>query len=366
MAIYQRGKNWYIDFTFHGQRVREMIGPSPKTAKNVIAKRRVEIAENKFLDVKKEPELVKFYDFAKEYLQWSKANKKASSYQRELSRMRKLSKEFETKDLREISALQIERYKTKRAAEIKPASVNRDIALLKHMYTMAIKWGKVEENPAKKVKILKGEVRRVRFLMPDELQRLLSNCADHLKPIVTVAAHTGMRKGELLGLKWGQVNFESGIISILDTKNSERADIPMNETVRELLGHMKRNGSYVFYNENGKTFWGLKRSFATAMKKSEIEDFRFHDLRHTFASNLVMQGVDIMTIKELLRHKDLTMTLRYAHLAPNYRTRAVNVLDRVFSPPKAPESPKDPIPVVALTLFPPHGRGDLSAIPATH
>lgn len=337
MAVYRRGGNWYIDFTFHGQRIREMIGPSRKTAQAVIAKRKAEIAEGKFLDIRKEPDPIKFYDFAKEYLQWSKANKKPSTYNRDLSLMRQLNKEFEMKAIQEITTWQIEKYKAKRKDEIKPASVNREIALLKHMYSKAIEWGKAKENPAKKVKLLKGEIKRVRFLMPDEIQRLLSNCADHLKPIVTVALHTGMRKGELLNLQWDQVNFDQGIISILNTKNHERRDIPMNETIKTTLKEIERKGPYVFCNGDGGNFLNVRRSFETALRKSSIEDFRFHDLRHTFASNLVMEGVDIMTVKELMGHKDLTMTLRYAHLAPNHKTKAVNILDRIMSlnPPQS-------------------------------
>ena len=399
MALYKRGDNWYIDFTFHGQRIREMIGPSRKGAEKVIAKRKAEIAENKFLDKRKEPDPVKFYDFAKEYLQWSNANKKPSSYRRDLSLMRQLNKEFETKAIREITTWQIEKYKAKRKEEInrpgavmgsfkrerkdgsqeeiwyvdyrgpqgdkvrkiigpskkdaeayfakskattRPATVNRELALLKHMYSKAIEWGKYEENPAKKVKLLKGEVKRVRFLMPDDVQKLLSNCADHLKPIVTVAVHTGMRKGELLSLNWDQVNFEQGIISLLDTKNHERRDISMNETVKATLTGMERKGSYVFSAEDGGSFGDVRRSFETALRRSGIQDFRFHDLRHTFASNLVMESVDIVTVMELMGHKDLTMTLRYTHLAPNHKTKAVNILDRVLSlnPPQSAVSQK--------------------------
>jgi len=225
--------------------------------------------------------------------------------------------------------------------------VNRELALFKHMYSKAIEWGKVKENLTKKVKLLKGEVKRLRFLMPDEVQRLLSNCTDHLKPIVTVAVHTGMRKGELLSLQWDRINFEQGIITLLDTKNNERRDIPMNETVKKTLEGIERKGENVFCNGDGQTFVTVRKSFETALKKSGIEDFRFHDLRHCFASNLVMEGVDIMTVKELMGHKTLDMTLRYSHLAPNHKTKAVNILDRVMSL----KSPQTTIPqkVVSLT-----------------
>ena len=151
-----------------------------------------------------------------------------------------------------------------------------------------------------------------------------------------------MRKGELFGLKWEQVNFEQGIITLLDTKNSERRDIPMDDTVKTILKGMERKGNYVFCNEEGETFVRLQRSFEVALKKSGIEDFRFHDLRHTFASNLVMAGEDLNTVMELLGHKDLTMTLRYAHLSPNHKTKAINVLDRVMSqnPPQTEKASK--------------------------
>ena len=179
----------------------------------------------------------------------------------------------------------------------------------------------------------------MRFLMPEEIRTLLSNCADHLKPIVTVALNTGMRKGELLSLKWDQVNLDQGIISLLDTKNHERRDLLMNEAVKSTLRALKaqRSGEYVFCNGYGESFGEVKRSFGTALRKSGIEDFRFHDLRHTFASNLVMEGVDLMTVKELLGHKSLEMTMRYSHLAPSHKMRAINVLDRILSlnPPQA-------------------------------
>ena len=356
MAIYQRGNQWWIEFRYKKKRYREPIGPDEDLARDVLAQRRVEIRENRFFpDKVKEPDPVKFYDFAKQYLEWAKANKKALSYRNLLSLMRQVNREFEEKAIQEITTWQIEKYKAKRKEEvkkprkknltkavknvspgsqakiIKPATVNRELALLKHMFTKAIEWGKLKENPAKKVKLLKGEVRRVRYLMPDEVRRLLSNCTDHLKPIVTVALNTGMRKSEILGLTWNQVNFEQGIITLTDTKNGERRDIPMNETVKATLKVVERKGDHVFCNGEGETFANVRRSFDTAVRKSMIEDFRFHDLRHCFASSLIMQGVDIMTVKELMGHKDLTMTLRYSHLAPSHKTKAVNVLDTAWS-----------------------------------
>ncbi len=334
MVIYKRGNNWYIDFTFKGKRIRESIGPSRKGTEKVIAKKKAEIAENRFLDVRKEPHPVKFHDFAKEYLQWAKANKKPSSYSRDLYTMRIFDKEFEGKNIQDITTWQIEKYKTERKKQFKPDTVNRELALLKHMFSKAVEWGKLKDNPAnKKVKFFKGAVNRVRFLMPDEFQTLLSNCEDFLKPIVTVAAHTGMRRGEILSLKWDQVNFEQGIITIFDTKNSERKDIPMDETVKATLKGMERRGDLVFSIKDGKPIYPMKVHFAfhDARKTSNIADFRFHDLRHTFAINLVMAGVKIEKVQKLMGHKMISMTQRYAHLAPGYLAESVRVLDRVMT-----------------------------------
>ncbi len=344
MSIYQRGENWYIDFTFKGQRVRESIGSSKKNAQKVIDKRKTEIIENRYLDIRKDPDPVKFHDFAKEYLQWSKANKKPSSYTRDLYMMRAFDREFEGKNIQDITAWQIEKWKSKRRETCQAASVNRELALLKHMFSMGVRWRKLKESPTRDVKRFKGETKRLRFLMPDEIQRLLSNCGDLLDgllhPIITVVVHTGMRKGEVLSLQWPQVNFEQGIISLTDTKNHERRDIPMNETVKATLRAIERKGDLVFSNKHGRQIDGslLYLAFHEALRKSGITDFRFHDLRHTFASNLVMQeGVELNDVRELLGHKNMSMTLRYAHLSPRHKTRVINILDRVMSqnPPQA-------------------------------
>ena len=343
MSIYQRGENWYIDFTFKGQRVRESIGSSRKNAEKVIAKRKTEIVENKYLDIRKEPDPIKFHDFAKEYLQWSKVNKKASTYSNDISLMRGIDKEFEGKNIQDITGWLIEKWKSKRSEKCKPASVNRELALLKHIFSKATEWKRIKENPASKVKDLKGETRRLRYLEADEIQTLLSDCDGLLngllKPLVTVALHTGGRKGELRNLKWPEVDFDLGHISLLDTKNGERRDVEMDETVRATLQGLERKSDFVFPNRNGKRIGNMKIHipFKKALERSGIKDFHFHDLRHTFASHLVMAGAELNDVRELLGHKSMSMTLRYAHLSPKHKKKVINLLDRVMSqnPPQA-------------------------------
>ena len=262
---------------FKGERIRETIGPSRKGAETVIAKKKAEIAENKFLDVRKEPDPVKFHEFAKEYLQWAKANKKESTYDGDLLRMRHLDEEFEEKAIQEITTWDIEKWKAKRKEKVQAVTVNRELALVKHLFSRAVEWGKIKESPAKKVKFLKlkGSDRRVKFLMPGEVQTLISNCADNIKPVVIIALNTGLRRSELLCLRWEHVDFERGIITVLDSKNTDRRDIPMNKAVKDALGVIERKGPYVF---DGITPAIIKYGFNNARIKAGRPDIRFHDL----------------------------------------------------------------------------------------
>jgi integrase len=130
-----------------------------------------------------------------------------------------------------------------------------------------------------------------------------------------------MRRGEILKLKWHDIDYQRGIIYLLDTKNGAKREVFMNDLVKNaLIGVRKHPESpYVFCDKNGRPYHDIRKSFYTALEKSGIISFRFHDLRHTFASQLVMSGVDINTVRELLGHKDIRMTLRYSHLSQDYK-----------------------------------------------
>ena len=147
----------------------------------------------------------------------------------------------------------------------------------------------------RKVKILKENNIRLRFLNPDECKRLLGCCPKHLKPIVTTALNTSMRRGEMLNLKWKQIDLRHRFISLTDTKSGEGREVPINDTIKSLFEAMPHSieSIYVFTDKDGNPYKWIKHSFGTALRKSEIYDFRFHDLRHTFASQLVMKRVDL-------------------------------------------------------------------------
>ena len=220
------------------------------------------------------------------------------------------------------------------------------------MFTKAVDWSMAPESALKsvhKVKLFKVDNARTRFLSDTEIRELLAACdhvrtfkngkmeikkQDHLKPLIVFALNTGCRREEIFSLKWEQVDLKHGFISLNRTKNGERRQIPINDTLREMLQRRVRrlDVPFVFYDqETGKRFTDCKRSFTTACRKAGILDFHFHDLRHTFASHLVMAGVDLTTVSRLMGHKSLTMTLRYSHLAPNHLVNAVNALNTTMN-----------------------------------
>jgi integrase len=330
-TLRKRNGKWYVDYRAYGKRYKECVGGNKKLAQDVLYKRMADVAEGKFLDKKKKSK-VKFEDFAKDYIEiYSKHNKR--SWEKDLTRLKSLNPFFAGKYLYMITSLQVEQYKAKRAKEVSPATVNRELACLKHIFTKAIEWGKVEKNPVKKVKLFRENNQRVRYLEKEEAQRLISNCKGHTKRVVIIALNTGLRRGELLSLKWSDLDFRRGIIYIRNTKNGEKRELPMNDAVRQAFINQPKHkdSSYIFCGRDGKPFKDIKKSFLAALRKTGIINFRFHDLRHTFASWLAMSGVDLNTIRVLLGHKSIRMTQRYAHLSPAHNKRAVDVLGQKWS-----------------------------------
>jgi integrase len=240
---------------------------------------------------------------------------------------------FKDECLLDITAEMIERYKAARLESVEPATVNRELACLKHMYTKAIEWGYARTSPAKVVRKLKEPPGRLRYLKPEEVEALLSCCSEHLRPLVVTAVNTGMRRGELFDLKWPQVDLRNRKITVVNTKNNESRVVPVNQTLyRELAGlRGKSESEYVFLNRDGDRLKDVRAGFLASLKRAGIKDFRFHDLRHTFGSHLVMQGVDLRTVQQVMGHKDIKMTMRYSHLSPEYVHEAIERLDNLWT-----------------------------------
>ncbi|RMG00879.1 MAG: site-specific integrase [Nitrospirae bacterium] len=334
-GLYLRGRIWWITFTGpDGKRYYQSTGTTSKTeAEKILYQTKAEVNAHKTPSILVFQKTKKFLfkDLADEYEKWSSQQK---GFLKKKNRIKHLKEYFGEYPLVSFNQKLIEQYQMERLRKGNANStVNRYVTILKHMFRKAYEWEMVNNEIAEKVrsvKLLPEDNKRLRFLSKEECAALINAAEPHLKPILIVALNTGMRKGELLNLKWDQVDFQHGLIFLEKTKNGERREIPMNRTVRHTLSKLVRRLDipYVFYNpQTGKPYKDIRVAFHTALKRAKIRDFRFHDLRHTFASHLVMAGVDLRTVQELLGHKTHTMTLRYTHLAPNHKIRAIEVLD---------------------------------------
>ncbi len=203
------------------------------------------------------------------------------------------------------------------------------MAVLRGMFTKAIEWGLATENPVQHFLNLHVEDGRCRYLTDEESERLLGSAGGTLYSLIQVALNAGMRRGEIFRLKWKEVDFQNGVVRVVDSKNGESREISMNETLRTTLNGIPRQfGSvFVFPGRTGEHLIDVRKGFQKALEDAQIDDFRFHDLRHTFASRLVMAGGDLVPVRELLGHNDIQMTLRYSHLSADNKASTVQLLD---------------------------------------
>jgi len=334
MGIIKKGKDYYIQYSLYvisedGEKERvqkqEKIGPSRQLAEAALQKRLLERTEKKFFPRDEKEKPVTLAELTPKYLEFSKTNKSSKSYENDFYATKHLLGYFDSICLNEISPDKIEDYKLKRVAKVEPVSVNKELNCLRAMLNRAVEWGMLKESPIRKLRRYKEPPGRVRYLALEEIPRLLAVCAKHIIAVVIIALYTGMRKGEITRLRWRDIDGVNGFVHVESSKNYERRDIPMSEEVKELFNGMTRGP------EESKVFpmiGDFKKAWWSSLKRAGITDFRFHDLRHTFASYLVMAGVSIMVVKELLGHKTLTMTLRYSHLAPDLRKSAIEALSK--------------------------------------
>lgn len=286
-----------------------------------------------------------------------------------INRIQFCFKKLKSNKLDELSSLIIERWRTnRRNSGTATATINRDIASLRSALSKAVEWGCMAVHPMLAVKPLKlDQSKIVRFLSDDEEDRLraeldkreelmrtqrdtanhwrsqrkleqlpdlrLQPFADHLKAMVLVSINTGIRQGELFNLRWQSVDLDRANLTVSgdSAKSGKTRHVPLNKEAQDTLKNWKKqiiDSALVFPNATGQPFDNVKRAWAGLLENSDIESFRWHDMRHHFASRLIMAGVDLNTVRELLGHGDIKMTLRYAHLAPEHKANAVAKLIR--------------------------------------
>ena len=334
MSLYKRNDIWWMDVRINERRRRLSTGTkNKKLAESCYAKTVVEIQTGKwFPDESKKRKFEELRDrYMREHSQVYKAPK---SHLRDGASFKHLSQLFGELTLAEITPARISEYKSIRRTEgAKPATLSRELEVLRHSLNLAVReWEWLDRNPFERVKIDKVNNKIERWLTSDEEVRLLQASLPWLRDIVIFALNTGMRQDEILSLKWSEIDLVRQTALLLMTKNKEKRTVPLNQTMTELLrgkSKIRSISGYVFTSqaENKIDARNLLRAFYAARTKAKLEDVRFHDLRHTFATRLVQSGVDLYVVKELLGHKTITMTMRYAHHDPESLRHGVEVLD---------------------------------------
>ena len=327
-------KVYYIDYYVQEVRRRERVGYSRTEANEALESRRTDIRRKKFDRILPEPRYT-LEQIKDEYLRKHSKTKSASGYKRDAGILEKhMIPVFGKVSLNQIMLEQVEDYLAERIADgAAPATINKEIQVLKHVVKKAVEWGKIHTNQIVNVKPLKTPPGRVRYLELDQIPKLLEKCPAWLRPIVVIALNTGMRRGNIVNLKRTNIDKRNRLIRLEKTKNNDAQILPMNQTVYEVISSLppRVDTPYLFVEEDGKRISPDKvtMAFKRACEAAGINDFRLHDLRHHFASWLAMSGQNQRTLMELLGHKTPAMTARYTHLSDRHLRTAVEVLDNL-------------------------------------
>ena len=350
-GVYRIGKNYFIDYYGpDGKRHREVAGHKLDEAVGRKEEIRDQIRRGKYFAERKKytttfEELIKKY---REIYKDQRSFKRAKVFT-----LKVLENHFKGRLLSQISPFDIESYKkvrkeatitiTKKKGDTlvpfdtgrtrSDASVNRELACLSHLFGKAVEWEMVDESPFRKMRGLffKENNKRTRFLAEEEIKKLLEVDYDGLpsyfKPIVAMAIYTGLRKGEILNLKWKDVDLEHGMIYVRQNKQNRLQVKMVNDDLMNILMKLPVKGEYLFHDEEGKPIKDVKRSFQTALRRAGIEDFRFHDLRHTSCSYLMMRGAPLQAVQDHAGHSSIKMTMRYSHLSPQFQRGSIQLLN---------------------------------------
>ena len=305
---------------------------SREEAALTLSKKVAEVFDRKH-GIESKRENIRFSDFAKIYLEDYMMTVRRN-FKPDVYRLQILCRYFKNVDLRIVTPLVIERFRKSRLkAGNTKSTCNRYLQLLKRMFNVAIEEGYAEENPVRKVKFFsEKDNMKERTLTDEEERKLMETCSKPLSSIIAVALNTGMRRAEILNLRWCHVDLKARRIKVEKTKSEKVRFIPINNVLFYELGRLKGENNqspYVFFNpETGKPYQDMKTGFKGALRRAGIEGMRFHDLRHTFASRLVEKGVDIETVRDLLGHHSITITQRYTHSTDDRKKAAVELLRR--------------------------------------
>jgi len=335
--VYKRGKYWYIDYFADGKRQRKKHGKYKRFAELYLSDIELQIAREE-LKIPTDAAVDEFFENFMVYAEAHVSPKTLEKYKTVISSFQKFrSKLKSVNKLSKITPEYLEDFKLARARKVEKVTVNHDLKILGIVFNRAVKQNLIKKNPVKEVERFKVEQKEVRFFSLREIQKILESCSERMYPAYMILFHTGVRKGELLELEWDDVDFERQIIKIgpkdgWSPKGKRPREIPINDELFEVIleQRKKSKGSYVLErngsNRYDRTLW---EDIKKLTRELGIKNANIHTFRHTFASYLIMNGVDIVTVKELLGHSEITTTMRYAHLMPNHKMWAVNKLKSI-------------------------------------
>ncbi len=342
MTVYQKknGK-WYFEFMIRGKRYHRGVqeARTKRDAEKAEAIFKAELLQGRYNLADNIGEM-NFMKLVEEYNTYAMTSKIA--WKKDLSRVKKLTEFFGSKKLNEVTPILVEKYRfyrkntpKKNGKPLSNASINREVSILRKMFNIAIDNGWANENPclARKVGPLRESTKRERFLTADEEHCILKLCAgsqDYLKPILICALHTGMRKSEILNLKWKNVDLNNGYILVTKTKSGKNRNNPTSSVLKKELFIIKQynKSSYVFINQTTQVpFNNINKGFKAILKKANIEGLVFHDLRHTAATRMVASGIDLIVVQDILGHSDIRTTMRYSHPIPERKMQAIEALE---------------------------------------
>jgi integrase len=342
-----RGRWWLDYYTPDGKRRRKLAGKTKADADKLLRQIRTSVDKGEYVDAATAPGFSDFCDIFME-----RHGKHKVSYLKNGYPLERLKTFFGNKNLARITAGDIEQYRLARLADksardgksaLKLTTVNREVEMLRSVLGKAVKWGKLGRNPATQVEDYDEDNKRLRFLSNDEIRGVLRatklSKSAFLRPAVYLALQTGMRRGELLGLRWSDVDFESNKILARDTKTGIPRHVPMSRRARWALSKMAaRNplAEWVFQSRNQKgelaAAQATNSAWPRALRLARIENFHFHDLRHTFASHFAMKGGNLYALSQILGHNNPAMTLkRYTHSSPEFMNDQRRTMDKTYS-----------------------------------
>jgi integrase len=336
---------WLWSFKDPNGRYHRNIARTKGEAKIYLDKVHTAIRENRYMDKRKE-DTASFEEACKKFLEWGEVNLSDSTASQDATFVRrwKASPHFKGKALNQISVATVEAYKGGLRKEVGPRQADYVLSRLRRLFSLCVTtWELCEKNPVSggKIKFFNVKARRDRYVTPEEEAKILESADPRLRPAIILSIHTGLRQDELLSLTWSDVDLKVGRFGEVKVKGElakDREDrhIPLSATARQILDGLPRPlkpGERIFRflgmgRENVNRMWYLALAAAKVNEDApKGKRITWHTLRHTFASRLVMAGVDLATIQKLMGHSNITTTMRYAHLARPHIEESVLVLD---------------------------------------